>query len=296
MKPISRAFSLLITIPLITGCLPKAAPAVDPGQFYTVAAQTIEVQYTLAAMQATLFAPSATVEPATQTPLPVEATLPLPSLTLEPMATETVLLDIPTDKPQTATPTTYTETGPMIMASQDTNCRSGPGGGYSLQSNGLLVGMRVPVRGRISTNTWWLIQNPDDPTRTCWVWSKTTSVDGNIDSIPVIPLPPTLTPDIPKFRLTGYVMPATYSGPCPVTLTLAGTIYTDMITDVTYRWTSSIDGISTDWADDTFEKKEKHSYTASFSITKDTSGSVRFRTNYPVEAKTDQIPVSINCD
>ncbi len=285
----------MMIFPLVAGCLPQAKPTTDPGIFYTEAAKTIVVAYTMNAINATLFAPTATMEPATETPEP-SATPESP--TLEPSAMETVILDFPTEILPSATPTeTATpDTRAMIMASQNTNCRTGPGGVYPTQNNGLVVGKRVPVYGRLSTNTWWLIQDPDDETKKCWVWSQTTSVDGDLNTIPIIPMP-TLPPAyVEKFNIYGWATPATYSGECPVKLTLNGSISTNIIGDVTYRFTSSVDGISTGWMDDTFKVKDKHAYSATFTITQDTKGVFRFRTTFPFEEKTDQIPFEINCE
>jgi hypothetical protein len=122
---------------------------------------------------------------------PPTATLDLSTPTLASTATPQVT-STPTLSP-TAT-LTLTPSIPMISASVNTNCRAGPGVVYPVQGYLLIKDTNVQVVGRLSTNAWWVIQNPSKPGQVCWVWGQTTSVSGDINSLPVATPPPTPTP------------------------------------------------------------------------------------------------------
>jgi len=85
-----------------------------------------------------------------------------------------------------------TQSVPMINASLNTNCRTGPGLVYGIVGY-LQVGEPSQVVGRYQGDSWWLIQHPTQPNRTCWVWSRTTSVTGDISGLPFVQAPPTPT-------------------------------------------------------------------------------------------------------
>jgi hypothetical protein len=42
------------------------------------------------------------------------------------------------------------------------------------------------VHGRDDDENWWYIANPTNDDKYCWVWTKTTNVEGEVDSLPVI--------------------------------------------------------------------------------------------------------------
>lgn len=294
MKRSFPVILIIILIALLTGCLPGAA-TVDPGPIYTEVALTRVVQYTMVALQATLLAPTATKAPITDTPTATET--PAPSETPAPVintpAQSTPLPQISfTPEPPTATPT---PAGPMITAISDTNCRRGPGGGYSLQNGGLHPGDRVPVKGRISTSTWWLIQDPDDASKTCWVWSQTTSVEGDVNSIPVIALPPTPKPTAePTFTVDASIYPSYYSGKCPAKITLNATFYSDKALDVQYKWSDDF-GFFVD--DDVAHIKDAGTYTftGTVLINKNVNGSFRIKVNSPYSMKSDKVSLQVHC-
>lgn len=88
---------------------------------------------------------------------------------------------------------TSTPSIPMISASKNTNCRTGPGVVYPVVGY-LLLGDTSQVMGRLADNSWWVIQNPNRPGQVCWVWNQTTSVSGDTGLLPVATPPPTPTP------------------------------------------------------------------------------------------------------
>lgn len=82
---------------------------------------------------------------------------------------------------------------PVITASIDTNCRFGPDPSWEVTGY-LLVGDESTVHAKSPNGYWWYIENPDVQGDFCWVWTETTVVEGDIDSIPVRQPPATLTP------------------------------------------------------------------------------------------------------
>lgn len=117
-----------------------------------------------------------------------------PSSTASPIPTQVPAVPTSTLPPTGAVPPTSTQapappSGPMISASEDTNCREGPAPEYP-RLGYLLKGETSRVVGRHSQNTWWFINNPRNANQNCWVWGETTNVSGDTASLPVITPPP----------------------------------------------------------------------------------------------------------
>lgn len=286
LKQIARICTLSILIIFITGCSFTASNTTDPAPLYTAAAQTIAVTLTQGALYQTINAPAA----ATATPEPAApaADTPQPEVPSTPLIVPTTAL--PTvEILQTSTPSK-----PMISASQNTNCRSGPGSIWPIVS-ALMVGDTVEVRGKNDTGKWWYIEDPDSANDSCWVWTDTTTVVGNTSNLPIIPTPFTPTPSAPTITLSSSVSPVNYTGPCPKTLTLTGTIKTDLGTEVTYRWAADFPATLA-FTDYTFIKAGTKTFTETLDINADTEGYLRFRVYNPYEVKDERIKIKINCD
>ncbi len=109
---------------------------------------------------------------------------------------------------------------PMISASIDTNCRKGPGTIYEAISY-LLIGKTSEVVKKYQNGSWWVIKDPNDPNRLCWVWGQTTLVTGPWQQLAEATQPPTPTGSA-VLTLYGNVLvdsspdPDNYTGPCPV--------------------------------------------------------------------------------
>ena len=105
-----------------------------------------------------------------------------------------------TDTPQftftpSLTPTltfTFTPLVPMVSVSIATNCRSGPGSGYSVLGV-LVVGQSALVVGQNTQMGYWIIQWPSQ-SGTCWLWNQYATVTGNTGGLPLVNPPPTPTP------------------------------------------------------------------------------------------------------
>jgi uncharacterized protein YraI len=127
--------------------------------------------------------PSPTVM-ATQAPTDDEAALPTNTTTATPTPVPTA----------TITPTSTATLGPpMAMALKNSNCRFGPGSIYDVIGF-LLDGQTAPIEGRNAEWTWWWIKRQDGPGH-CWVWDQLVKVTGDTSIVPVIPVPPTPTPE-----------------------------------------------------------------------------------------------------
>jgi hypothetical protein len=279
MKTRSITYILLISIVALSGCYPAASTPIDPAVIYTAAAKTIEATIATGASVNTLSVVmnSATPSLPTNTPAPVDTIVPSPEL-----PTQTPL---PTIQP--------TSTSPMIGATENTNCREGPGSQWDIQS-GLMVGQKVRVLGKSISHTWWYIEDPDGSATPCWVWTSTTVVDGNTNGIPEIETPPTPTPVLPIISLSGSADPAEYTGACPVDITVNGTIKTNMAADVTYYWSTTF-GKNTDYSDYTFKKAGSKTFSDTIKITANTDGNIRFRVTDPVSVKSDLISLKVTC-
>ena len=93
---------------------------------------------------------------------------------------------------RTATPSP-TPGIPVGMATQNANCRLGPGNAYRNIAT-LLEGQTAELEGRNAESSWWWIGTPGASGGHCWVWGGSLSIVGDAASLPVIAAPPTDTP------------------------------------------------------------------------------------------------------
>jgi hypothetical protein len=98
--------------------------------------------------------------------------------------------------PPTSTPLPTATPWPApvrVQVSVDTNCRSGPGPSFSIVG-ALMVGETTIVRARASEIDYWIVENPDNPGRECWLWGRHATLDGDVDHLPLLTPPWTPTP------------------------------------------------------------------------------------------------------
>jgi hypothetical protein len=140
-----------------------------------VAENLTSVQVTQAA--ALQQAPTATPAP-TETPLPsptpIPPTVPPPPPTLPPTAPAAPVAAAVVSVP-----------APEISANVNTNCRQGPSIHYRIAGY-LMVGAVSYVYGRDYSSKWWYIQNPNNKSGYCWVWSESTTVRGDASGVTVV--------------------------------------------------------------------------------------------------------------
>ena len=86
-------------------------------------------------------------------------------------------------------PTILSGTPMTITAKVNTNCRSGPDKKYPKLSN-LGADLRSTVQGKDAEGKWLYILNPKKSGGFCWVLAKSTTVEGDIATLPIIePMP-----------------------------------------------------------------------------------------------------------
>lgn len=115
----------------------------------------------------------------------------------DPGTTAVPVVSTTTALPATTTPLPTATLWPdpvRIEVSIDTNCRSGPGPAFPL-IGALMVGESTIVRARVPELNYWVVENPDNPGRECWLWGKHATLDGETDHLPVAIAPWTSTPE-----------------------------------------------------------------------------------------------------
>ena len=164
---------LLAGLPLLTACgrnNPETNSPLDSNTLATLAAQTLQAQ----SMQATIQAGSAllTAQAGGQAPPPQQPGEPPAQPPAEPPAQP------PAEPPAGSS-------APVIVASVDTNCRTGPGAEYA-KVGYLGAGKQAVVLGKEPSGNFWLIANPQNSSQNCWVWTVTTTLTGDEASLPVV--------------------------------------------------------------------------------------------------------------
>ena len=105
----------------------------------------------------------------------------------------------PAQQPTVAIATvTSTPSGPMAVVvpgpEPQINLRSGPNTTYDLVGV-LLVGQKVPAKGRSPGGSWIMVEYPGIPGGVAWVWSAYVRIDPPVD-LPIVEPPPTPTPAV----------------------------------------------------------------------------------------------------
>jgi len=138
------------------------------------------------------------------------------------------------------TPTSvFTATSSVVLASpisQPVNCRFGPGISYSI-IGALIIGRQAEVIGKSVDATWWYVKNPSDPSTSCWLSADFVSVEGNIETLPVVS-----PPEIGVTNIQVQVDPISMNVGCsafPVIFNVKAQITVNGPTIITWRWEAS---------------------------------------------------------
>jgi hypothetical protein len=108
-----------------------------------------------------------------------------PAATEQPPA-ETQPVDLTeSPAPQPEQPTILAGAPITVTAKANTNCRSGPDKKYPKLSN-LGAGLRSTVQGKDAKEEWWYILNPKKSGGFCWVFARSTTVEGDTSNLPII--------------------------------------------------------------------------------------------------------------
>ncbi|MDZ7844995.1 MAG: CAP domain-containing protein [Anaerolineales bacterium] len=145
-----------------------------------------------------------------------------PTLTIQP-TTGPTLTSQPTQKAE--------DSPPVVRVSVTTNCRTGPGVGYTRISS-LSPGKKAVIVGQNPDYPYWVIQDPWNSGSSCWLWNYYASTQGDLSNValytpPAAPTaPPTWTPtptleatDIPGQPTSTAKPPTATSTPQPPTAT-----------------------------------------------------------------------------
>ncbi len=169
------AFPLLLGALVLTGC-DLFEPSEDTSVEATLTMVALSTQ-----IQATVdVAPSAAAT----------ATL-SPDTTLTPDITDT---DTPPAVTNTPTPSA-TSSAPIARVNQNTNCRAGNGTVFKILYIAL-AGEELEIVATTTLPDYVVVEIPDKPGLTCWLWTKYVDLLGDRSALPVRTPPPTPTPVI----------------------------------------------------------------------------------------------------
>jgi hypothetical protein len=182
---------------------------------------------------------------------------------------------------------------PIISASIDTNCRTGPSQVYEAISY-LLIGKTSEVVKKYQNGLWWVIKDPNNPSKHCWVWGSTTSVTGNWQQLAEATIPPTPTVNLSIEPIFTALDPSSYVGVCPVVLSGQGTITVNGPTTVTYVWERS-SGPSLGSGSLTFAAAGSQNISFSINYLSTSIDTVRLHVTSPIDISSDALPYDILC-
>jgi hypothetical protein len=187
---------LIATLPLffilLAGCnLPNnGRPTADLGPAITQTFQAVatQIQQTRAANPTASPLPSdvpASLPSNTPTAAANPTAIPQPSLTATPAASAT-----PT---RAASLTSTSGAGPIAHINEATYCRTGPGRAFFAITTAL-AGQDLKVVYATTLNDYVVVDNPNAPGNTCWIWTYYAEIRGSLAGLPVVTPPPTPTP------------------------------------------------------------------------------------------------------
>ena len=171
---------------LLIGCnLATPQPTVDMGPAITQTFQAVatQVQMTMmAAIPVSTPVPASTATPAvkpTEAP-PTPTSPPVATATAQPTLTATI-----TPSPVPVVPT--------VHMNENTYCRVGPGTVFASIFIAM-AGQDLPIVSSTTLSDYVVVSVPDNPARTCWLWTNYAKVSGDLSHLPVVTPPPTPTP------------------------------------------------------------------------------------------------------
>jgi hypothetical protein len=204
--------------------------------------------------------------------------------------TETIFPTDTTAPTDTVVPTetvTATPSSPMIYATTNTNCRSGPASGYEPTSFLLAKDGPVPLLGVFDGGGWWYIQDPHNSKLRCWVWKQTTVAEGNVTILPFESAPPFI-----RISATG----TNYIGSCHPNrvITVTGTITAEVPIEVYYHFETTT-GITSITYSTNVIAGDTPVTSFGFSLASSSSGDIQVVEEYPVHFRSNPISFDIEC-
>ncbi|HDN04739.1 MAG TPA: hypothetical protein ENF27_02225, partial [Chloroflexi bacterium] len=193
MRNIKFGTGLIIMLSLTL--LVTACDEIQVPQKYVLKGTTTKTPFQAKSTFTTTSAPPPT-QTASQTPSGTPSYTSTEEITETPTATasETATLEIasvtssPIPNKPTKPPTAISLEKPTVRVSVTTNCRTGPGVTYP-KLTPLLAGRVVPLVGREKSLSYWIIKDPGNTGRDCWLWGYYATTTGNIYTLPLISPP-----------------------------------------------------------------------------------------------------------
>jgi uncharacterized protein YkwD len=246
----TRFGKLVFLLILIAGLI-SACDEIQASQKYTIKGTSTKTPFHIKSTFTPTQEPPPTFTPS-DTPTITLAYTSSPTTTETLEITETPTLSEPSltssPQPYTATPkvkTSVPEEKATVKVSLTTNCRTGPGISYP-RLTPLRAGKVATLIGRDKTYSYWIIKDPGNTGRDCWLWGYYATTTGNTKDLKVYYAPdqtpkssntavptaqkttpaptktpkPILTPKTPLPTNTPNLTPATYTNtPLPPTIT-----------------------------------------------------------------------------
>ncbi len=181
-----RLFSVLLVLSLLLASC--NLPVRSNDQTVSVMQTQIALNVALTQVAGTL---TAMAQPATQ---PAQPTA---TLTAAPLEQPTNTL---TPEPSL----TPTEGGVWLTLNENTNCRSGPGSMYELLAT-IKKGESVQASARNPYDDYFYVRYPTPYNEYCWLWSRYSTVSGELNILPVFTPQPTPTPAVTPTATTAPV-------------------------------------------------------------------------------------------
>jgi hypothetical protein len=193
-----KKFANVILFAFITASLVLAAcSSPSPAPTTEEPTQVVQPTQALPTTVPPTSTPAATATlPPTSTPLPTKASTP----TQPPSATET---PTPATTPVNTPPSV--SGSPTALINENTNCRTGPSADYGLVVT-FLSGESAKIVSQTTDDSYVLVEDPNNPGQTCWLFTQYVTISGNLASLPVATPPPPLvnfTMDFTRVQVCG---------------------------------------------------------------------------------------------
>jgi hypothetical protein len=146
-----------------------------------------------------------------------------------------------TPPPTNTAPPPPTSTIPIVSPNGiNVNCRLGPGTSW-VPLSALVVGQTAQITGRSTDGTWWLVNDPLNPGRGCWVAASVVVTGGNLSGIGVVQSPAATVTNVTVSTNPNVVSVPGCTGTAP-TIKINGTIETNGPTEVRWRFETQQSG------------------------------------------------------
>jgi hypothetical protein len=162
--------------------------------------------------------------------------------------TPSATLSLPTVGPTSTAPPTNTapppptSTIPIVSPNGvNVNCRLGPGTSW-VPLSALVVGQTAQITGRSADGTWWLVNDPLNPGRGCWVAASVVVTGGNLSGIGVAQSPSATVTNVTVNTDPRVISVPGCTGTAP-TIKINGTIETNGPNEVKWRFETQQGGL-----------------------------------------------------